>query len=132
SAVRVRRRLRTGVAAMATGDPFIVGKDNHAENVTYLARRNRPATRGTNVLWLQNLNPFSNGLLIHGFAGSGVTAYCSDSGTGVKAFTDSGLALYGETAYAGPNTSGIGVCGYSQAGVGVWGEASNKTTGFGG
>ena len=118
---------------MATGDPFILGKDNFAESVTYLARKDRQSARGNNVLWLQNLNPYSNGLLVHGlYGGSGVTAACTDSGTGVRAFTESGIALYGQTSYSGSIPFGIGVCGVSQSGVGVWGEAVNKTTGFGG
>jgi hypothetical protein len=120
---------------MATGDPLIVGKDNYEDDITFLTRtRRREQQRGaTNVLCLQNLDSYSNGLLIYGGpGGSGVTAYCNASGTGVKAFTESGIALYGETSNPGPGTFGIGLCGVSKSGVGVWGEAGDKTNGFAG
>jgi hypothetical protein len=120
---------------MATGDPLIVGKDNYEDDITFLTRtRMRQPPRGTtNVLCLQNLNAYSNGLLIYGGpGGSGVTAYCNAFGTGVKAFTESGIAFFGETSSPGPGTVGIGVCGVSKSGVGVWGEAGDPTNGFAG
>lgn len=120
---------------MATGDPLIVGKDNYEDHITFLTRtRSRQQQRGaTNVLCLQNLDAYSNGLLVYGGpGGSGVTAYCNASGTGVGAFTESGIAFYGETSHPGPGTFGIGLCGVSKSGVGVWGEAGDKTNGFAG
>jgi hypothetical protein len=118
---------------MATGDPLLLGKDNDAESVTYLTRKDPERRARTTVLWVQGLDPDSSAIRADGVGGgAAVMAFGYKSGTAVKALAETGIAVMGDASYEGALLLGIGVGGYAQSGVGVWGECADKQTGFAG
>jgi hypothetical protein len=115
---------------MASGTAVILGKkdqvSNHEMSIT---RQDANKKIHTNVLWLYVSDKDSNGLRTDAFGtGAGVVAY-APGGEGIRAFTDSGIGVYGEALYGGvagvvgkgtPDRVGEG----GQATVGVMGSGT--------
>ena len=99
---------------MATGGSFILGKNNQADNVAYVALKGGKDSVNTYALRAQAGNPNSHGARGDGSGtGIGVHGVSTQTGTGVRGHSTLGVGVFGRTD---------GIVGADS--TGVFGEAS--------